>query len=56
MTILTTRDSGVRQPAAESGKQAYVCPTLRFLGDIRELTLGGSRGNVDSIDINTLQN
>lgn len=39
-----------------TAKVAYVAPALRSLGDLRDLTLGGSRGMPDSADdVNTLQ-
>lgn len=42
--------------AAPPDRAPYVAPVLQLLGDLRVLTLGGSAGVVDSLNINTLQN
>lgn len=39
-------DEGLRPGAGE--RQAYETPLLRLLGDVRQLTLGGSPGSGDS--------
>ena len=44
------------QQAAPKDRAPYVAPVLQQLGDLRVLTLGGSAGVVDSLNINTLQN
>jgi len=44
----------VSADAADSRK-IYLVPTLKCLGDVRDLTLGGSVGTGDSGDPNTQQ-
>lgn len=36
--------------ASQERKFFYSAPVLRPMGDVRDLTLGGSMGNPDSID------
>lgn len=50
-----TQVTVIATPDTIDARRSYVAPTLTCLGDVRDLTLGGSDGTGDSGDPGTQQ-